>query len=429
MFATQPYREKLNRIAGDTLLHLLPESEQRFIREQSFRFHFTFQELRQITEIAIDLAMWNEDSIAELWPVDVPSGYRDKRARSWILDSLRHQWDAKKNAPKRYPGTGALGEHRAGKPELLLRAKDRLGFGFCPVASPATRCCNLMTLDAVENCGYDCSYCSIQSFYHSNKIYFDCGFSERLRALRLDPNRIYHIGTGQSSDSLMWGNKNGVMDTLTAFARHNPNVILELKSKSKNVSYLLNNPIPANVLCSWSLNTPTIISNEEHLTAPLDDRLKAARKVADRGTLVGFHLHPMIHYNGWQRDYAALIDSVLERFLPGDVAMVSLGTLTFTKSVIKQIRARASKTKILQMPLVEASGKFSYPEAAKIDMFRFAYERFQAWHGKVFFYLCMEDPSLWMPVFGFEYNSNDTFEAAMKASYLNKIRERSLTRA
>jgi spore photoproduct lyase len=55
-------------------------------------------------------------------------------------------------------------------------------------------------------------------------------------------------------------------------------------------------------------------------------------------------------------------------------------------------------------------------------MFSHAYRSLALWHGRVFFYLCMENQHLWRPVFGFEYPSNQVFEEAMKASYLEKVR-------
>lgn len=296
--------------------------------------------------------------------------------------------------------------------------------GYCPVASQRTRCCNLLTLDAVENCGFGCSYCGIQAFYNDREIHFDSRFADKLNALDLDPERIYHIGTGQSSDSLMWGNRFGVLDALMDFARRHPNVILELKTKSKNIAYLLKNPIPGNVICTWSLNPSRIIENEEHLTAPLDERLAAARRAADRGIIVGFHFHPMVHYADWKADYADLFARVESGFKPAEVALVSLGTLTFTKSVIRRIRNGGFKTRILQMPLTESDGKLSYPDEIKLELFSHAYGSFAAWKDRVFFYLCMENQRLWRPVFGFEYPSNQVFEEAMKASYLEKIQRR-----
>jgi spore photoproduct lyase len=282
-----------------------------------------------------------------------------------------------------------------------------------------------MTLDAVENCGFDCSYCSIQSFYHGDEVRFDRRFAEKLAQLEIDPEEIYHIGTGQSSDSLMWGNQGGILDALLDFAHRHPNVILELKSKSKNISHLLKLDLPPNLLCTWSLNTPTLIAHEERLCASLEDRLSAARRVADRGALVGFHLHPMIHYGEWRKDYGALFRQLTERFCSEEVALVSLGTLTYIKPVIKQLRSRIGfRSKILQMPMVESDGKLSYPQSIKEEMFRFAYQSLQEWHKDVFFYLCMENQRLWRPVFGYDYATNHAFEEAMKQAYLKKIRRR-----
>ena len=112
-------------------------------------------------------------------------------------------------------------------------------------------------------------------------------------------------------------------------------------------------------------------------------------------------------------------------FLPSEVAMVSLGTLTFIKPVLKKIRERNFLSKILKMPMVEAAGKLSYPTETKQELFSHAYDSFsQQWQDEVFFYLCMEDQAMWQPVFGYNYHSNDEFEQAMKSSYLATIKQR-----
>ena len=303
-----------------------------------------------------------------------------------------------------------------------MQAKPILGLGRCPVASERTRCCNLMTLDAVEKCGFDCSYCSIQSFYHGNKVTFDENFAEKLARLDLDTAQTYHIGTGQSSDSLMWGNHQGVLDALSAFAKANPNVILELKTKSRNIQWLLENDYPPNIICTWSLNPQTIIDHEEHLTASLRQRISAAGQIAAKGRVVGFHFHPIVYYDGWHDAYREICAEITSRFSADSVALVSLGTLTFTRSVMKTIRKRPLSSKILQMPMEEIAGKFSYPLELKLEMFKTVYQALTPWHQRVFFYLCMEAQSLWSPVFGHEYETNADLETAMKEAYFEKIR-------
>ncbi len=355
------YAQKFSRIVDQTQFHALPEDQQAFIREKAFQYQFTLQELRQISEIGLDFSIWNESTIIEVWTADLTSGQADRDAKKRVLRKLHERWVTLKSAAKSYRTFNHSTKPTGHKLELSTRSKDKLGLGFCPVASLKNRCCNLLTLDAVENCGFDCSYCSIQSFYHGNKIYFDNQFAEKLNALTIDSNRTYHIGTGQSSDSLMWGNKHGILDALFEFARKHPNVILEFKTKSKNIAYFLKHKVPKNIICTWSLNTQTIITHEEHLTASLEERLKAARKLADHGVIVGFHFHPMVHYEHWRRDYGNIFHTLQATFHPSEVATISMGTLTFIKPVIRQIRSRKFKSKILQMPLVECDGKILLP--------------------------------------------------------------------
>ncbi|MEJ2464896.1 MAG: DNA photolyase [Candidatus Thiodiazotropha sp.] len=400
----------------------LEESQRIFLQQQALTYRFTQQELKQICDIAVDMAMWGEDELARVWPVLDETGLAPKPRRQQLLSYLRQHWQALKEKPFRFAGITPPNSHNGERIRRVNVEKERLGLGWCPVASPRTRCCNLLTLDAVENCGFDCSYCSIQSFYHGDEVRFDSRFPEKLAALQIDPQKHYHIGTGQSSDSLMWGNQAGILDALLAFAERHPNVILEFKTKSKNINHLLKREIPPNVLCTWSLNPQVVISHEEHLAASLDERLNAARRLADKGALVGFHFHPMIRYDGWQSGYGGIFERLCGSFDVDEVAMVSLGTLTYIKPVIKQLRDRPGfKSRVLQMPMVEAEGKLSYPEEIKREMFSFAYQSLAAWHGRVFFYLCMENPRLWQPVFGYDYASNEAFEEAMKRSYFDKI--------
>ncbi len=417
-FLLDDYAAKLEAVIDMTPFENLGPEDQKALRQAALVHRFSYQELKQLVEMALDFSMWGEASIHECLN-------RNFRSRKDAFESVRKLWDALKDNLKTYKGFhGGLepGENEVKRTTTI--ARDMPGFGRCPVASPRTRCCNLLTLDAVEGCGFDCSYCSVRYFYDGETIGIDANFPQKLKSIEIDPLRNYHIGTGQSSDSLMWGNKGGILDAVLDFAEEHPNVILELKTKSDNVSHLLSRDVPHNVITTWSLNTSVIIENEEHYTASLEDRLNAAAKMAEKGNLIGFHMHPMVQYDEWRNDYGGLIHQLVRRFRPEDTALVSFGTLTFIKPVIRKMRARKMKSKVLQMPLEDAEGKLSYPLAVKKDMFKFAYDSFAEWHDDVFFYLCMEDTGLWPDVFSFEYSDNDAFEAAMIDSYKEKIGEK-----
>ena len=407
------YQDKFKNAITNTFFSKLSAEAQEFIQQKAFEYKFSHQELKQIIDIARDLELWDESTIQDV--------FQDHPTKKIAFKKVKSAYEALRNKPNSYENFTLKNIPKEQKFTFKTEAKDGFGLGLCPVASEKTRCCNLLTLDAVESCGFDCSYCSIQSFYNQNTITFDSSFKEKLLNLKLDQNKTYHIGTGQASDSLMFGNKEGILDALFDFARKYPNVILEFKTKSDNISYLLENDVPKNILCTWSLNTPTIIKNEEHLTASLEKRLNAARKLADKGVKVGFHFHPIVEYIGYLEEYSIVYKQLLQMFKASEVALVSFGTLTFIKPVIKQLRQREFHTKITQIPHEDASGKTSYPEETKIEMFSHAYKSFEPWHKEVFFYLCMEPHSLWKKTFGYEYATNNDFEHAMLGAYAKKI--------
>jgi len=413
---------KLSQFRGTMEYLALEEDNRTFFELLCEKWQFSVQQIRQILQITRDLETWKEGRLEEYWgPVD-PQHPGDRNEKEKRYRVLTQRWQLLKETPKDYTGFSP-GKIVHPRPGFQAINDERTILGDCPVASEKTRCCNLKTLDAVINCGFDCSYCSIQSFYADNKILFHKDLKEKLKKLKLDPGRIWHIGTGQSSDSLMWGNREGLLEDLCSFARENPHVILELKTKSDNISELLKLDVPPNILLTWSLNTPAVIAAEERLTAPLDKRLEAARKAADRNIPVGFHLHPMVWYRDWEKDYAGLTSLMTSLFKPEEVVTVSLGTLTFIKPVLKKLRERPIHTKILQMPLEEAAGKLSYPLPVKLEMFRSAVRGLEEWKENVFFYMCMEDPSLWEPVFGRAYRDNAEFEEDMLYTYQHKISE------
>ncbi len=416
--------EKFSKYTKYKLYSLLTSEQQKLIRDLTFEFRFTFQEFRQITEFCRDLDMWSGQSLADWW-LDyrrISGTYKDLRnSKKHFLNALQDHLTELKREAKSYAANPNKKPVKPEKHQIISGKTQADIYGWCPVASEKTVCCNLRTIDAVESCAFGCSYCTIQTFY-KDKIYIEENIKEKLDKIELPDDRRYHIGTGQSSDALVWGNRNSVLDDLMTFARAHPNVLLEFKTKSDNIAYFLENEIPSNIVCSWSLNPQIIIDNEEHYTASLEERLNAALAVADRGIKVSFHFHPIIYYDDWATAYPEIAQTIMQQFKPEDVLFISFGSVTFIKPVIKKIRERGMPTKILQMDFVsDPHGKLTYSDEIKINKFRLMYETFKPWQELVFFYLCMEKAELWEPTLGHVYKTNEEFEQALLDSSFAKI--------
>ena len=410
--------EKFQSATENTLFEKLPLDEKQFIEKISLQYNFSFQEVKQLIEFSRDLEMWEEPGISEWWNGEFSEEPGNKKQ---IFNKLRTYLARFKGQENVYPEEGLSKPKRVDKKKIAVVETDKKIFGKCPVASEKTVCCNLKTIDAVENCAFGCSYCTIQTFYE-HTFTFDKDFQKKLDEIEIDPNKKHHFGTGQSSDSLVWGNKNGNLEALCNFAKKNPNIVLEFKTKSNNIKYLLENEIPKNVLCTWSLNPDTLVDNEEHFTASLSERLDAAERVAKKGIKVGFHFHPMVLYSGWQEGYSSIVNSIKSRFNPKDILFISFGTLTYIKPVLKKIRNLGLASKILQMDLVkDPHGKFTYPDDIKAELFNHMLNEFNEWKDEVFFYLCMEKSDIWMKTFGWFYETNKLFEEAMLSDCFKKI--------
>ena len=417
------YEEKFPNIIKETLWNKVSNSEKDFIKQKAFIYYLSHQDVKKISEISIDLEMWGNDPISSIWPEDHMFEKSNKIYQNKIFPLILNSWENLKNAPTNYISSDLL-KNISDKncKEIIKQNSDQKILGKCPVASDKTRCCNLLTLDAIQGCILNCSYCSVQSFYKSNQVTLDQSLKQKLDNLNLRPDEVYHIGTGQSSDSLALENSNDVLKDLVDFAKKNQNVILELKSKSNKIEYLKSQSIPPNIISTWTLNPNIIIKNEEHNTANLEQRIDAASYIYSQNRLIGFHFHPMFYFSNWEDDYKKIVNTLLSTFNPEKVAMISFGTLTYAKPVIKNIRSKKLASKVLQMPLDEISGKYSYPFETKLKMFKTIYDYFAPWHRSVFFYMCMEDIFLWAPIFGKQYATNEEFELDMKKNYMNKIK-------
>ena len=379
--------------------------------------HFTRSEKLEIVKEEADLLEWKEESFVLSHPISA-SG-KDGRDGERYISELRRHMKSLRESETDYSNFFPQKRSQGKTKKLMSDQKLVLSRCPCPVDGEKTRCCKLRTLDAVMQCAFGCSYCSIQAFYNENEIRIVSNLREKLERMEIGDD-VWHIGTGQASDSLLLGDDYGTLSALATFAENHPNIVLEMKSKAGRDVF--NRPWPRNMVFTWSLNAPTIIEKEEHFTASLTERLRMAQKARDNGNLVGFHIHPMFYFKGWEKEYGEVVEAIVSSFRPEEICMIGIGTLTFTKAVIKRLREMGQESKVLQMELTEAAGKYSYPLDKKEKMFRHIYASFPEEYRKgVFFYLCMEDPSLWKPVLEREYSSDKEFEMDMKKNYLRKI--------
>lgn len=409
-----------------THIDRLSQDDQDFLDFLKEDFRFSQQQLKKTSNYLLDCKMWREDSF---W-VSIEESLNQLaenfthlnsvQKRDWLFHKIQESYNSILNTLREYPAK-AIKEFQ---PKYTFKDKELVGniFRLCPAASERAVCCNLKVLNVVDNCAMGCSYCVLQNHYDTAEIKIPTNLREKLMELNLRSDKRYRIGTGEYSDSLFWGNKNGILDHLSEFAHNHQNVILELKTKSAKISYLLKNDLPPNLIASWSLNPKTIVTHEEQGTATLLKRLESARRVADKGVKVAFHIHPMMYYKGWEEEYQALVQMVLERFTPAEVLWVSLGCVTMMKGFAQKMRTSYEGSKLLQMPTEKTpDGKITYSFEIREKLYTNVLQALKPWEGKVFQYLCMEHKPMWDKVMPYTYTSMGEFDDTFSDSAFAKL--------
>ena len=276
----------------------------------------------------------------------------------------------------------------------------------CP-GSDGQVCCNYFVINFASNCPMDCSYCYLQEYLAHNpalKVFanVDDLLTEAEELLSKHRRYFFRIGTGEITDSLILDPYIGFTREVVPFFAEQPNVLLELKTKSNCVDDLLTLDPKERIVVSWSMNPQVVIDADEHGTASLLERLQAARLCQDAGYRLGFHFDPMIEYPGWEKDYEEMVEQLFASVDWRRIAWLSMGVLRNTPGLKRAMRERLPRTRLLAAEQVpNPDGKLRYFQPLRIEMYRkmLGWIRRRAPTAKV--YLCMESKHVWEQVFGY----------------------------
>lgn len=88
------------------------------------------------------------------------------------------------------------------------------------------------------------------------------------------------------------------------------NARLRVITKYDNVDPFLDINHNGHTKFRFSMNTPYVIDTFEHNTSSFEERIAAAKKIADSGYPLGFIIAPIMVYDDWKSDYKQLIDTL-----------------------------------------------------------------------------------------------------------------------
>jgi spore photoproduct lyase len=279
-------------------------------------------------------------------------------------------------------------------------------FKRCPGSRPGLACCNYFVLNWGLQCDMNCSYCYLQSFINTPVLTVYTNLDDALTELEqmgeTMRDHAMRVGTGETVDSLSLDEITLYSRRLIHFFSHYPKWSLEFKTKSAKVDQFLETPHAGNVIVSWSLNAQNIIEAEEHGTASLAERLSAARRCADKGFKLAFHIDPMIWHPEWRESYLGLVKEIASAFTPKEVSYMSVGALRFQPEQRHMMRERFGlKSNVTRAEtFIGNDGKLRYDATVRQEMFQSIIDGFTAIDPAWRIFMCMETPETWLKTAG-----------------------------
>jgi spore photoproduct lyase len=287
----------------------------------------------------------------------------------------------------------------------------------CP-ATPLYNCCGLNIFHIGQGCFLGCRYCVLAAYLGSAATIrfgnFPEGLSELTQILKaidqaepdsspLSGDRSYRFCTGEFTDSLIYDQGLGVSERLIYLFKAYPKCSLELKTKTANVSHLLNLDHGGRTVLAFSVNAPHFSAKLEPLAAPLASRLAAAGQAAQKGYPIGIHFDPILSGEGWREGYRKTVELV-DRNVPWDrIAWISLGCVRYQAPLKNQL-LNQSPSNVFDEEFVRAEdGKFRYPRPLRYLLYGTILQYLKPHlDPKTTVYFCMESGRTWRDLMGFD---------------------------
>jgi len=295
---------------------------------------------------------------------------------------------------------------------IVLLAKHRgKFFKPCPSVKDYV-CCNYQIFHLAAGCNFDCTYCILQAYLNNPILTFYTNIDEALEELKsiLDarPKDYFRIGTGELTDSLSTDHLTGFSEILVPFFQNIKNASLEFKTKSNNIDNLLKMDPQGKIIVGWSYNTEKVQQEEEHKTASLEERLKAAQQVLKAGYKVTFHLDPIINYEGWEEDYPKTLDNLFDMIPPEKIAWIGIGSFRYLPKLKEVMTQRFPKSKLAYGELVRgADDKMRYFKEIRTKMYETVQNHIKKHSKNLPLFLCMESQEVWQKSLGIRPETNE----------------------
>ena len=215
------------------------------------------------------------------------------------------------------------------------------------------------------NCVYDCHYCFLQGMYPSSNLVLFTNFEDFFEEAEKYYEKLGNmfLSISYDTDILAVENLFGVAKRWADFVK-DKDIKLELRTKAVNVDF----PYQKNLVFAFSLSPEIVIEKYEKFTPNLNARIKAVKKIINKGFKPVIVFDPIIKVPNFKKVYKEFIQKVFSEIDYKDIESIVYGTFRMNSTQFKSIK-KELLSDIFYYPYSVKNGIVEYKDKEEVIKF------------------------------------------------------------
>lgn len=237
----------------------------------------------------------------------------------------------------------------------------------------------------VYNCPFSCMYCFLQGIYRSANYVIFVNFEDFQKEIEEkinSSNEKICFFAGYDSDTLATDHISNFIEEFYPFFEKHENTIFEIRTKSTNISSLIDKKPIDNLVIAFSLNPEIVIKNIELNTPSLKNRLEAIKKLSKLGFNIGLRFDPIIYFEDFFSEYQKFFNDVFVLLKDIKIHSITLGSIRFPFKYFENMQDKNLYPKFLASIKGKRKNRVQYENEE--DLLKFCMNQINVFESKIF---------------------------------------------
>ena len=222
------------------------------------------------------------------------------------------------------------------------------------------------------NCPFSCMYCFLSGIYRSANFLVFVNFEDFQKDIAkkiVTSNKKLCVFAGYDTDTLATNHLSFFLDDFYPFFQKFSNTLFEIRTKSNNISSLVDKKPLDNLVIAFSLNPEIVVQKIELQTPSLENRLKAIKKLQDLNFQIGLRFDPIIYFENFEKEYENFFENIFSQIDSSKIHSITLGTIRFPFKFYDNLKNQNSYPKFLSSINGKTKNRISYKNSSQILKF------------------------------------------------------------